>query len=320
MTKEIFNRYGDGGEEITKALGLITSGVTFDKWEPLLSFGMREVCMIIGDTPIEAICRYYLTEEIPDGVEDREWMAEAVKYLQKCVAYFTWIRIIPTLDAQHDENGRSRRLGENEKGLTALQEWKDEENIKRLAYEAAEDLLEHLEHGGYPFWTDSARYKMRRSLLIHNREEFDRYYYIGSHRLYHTMVPIICEVQNAQIAPVTGVKRMDLLTASDLQTEQKIGELCRRALALLTIKKAIERLPVEVIPEGVVQIQQSAPVNSRLKAEQSARREVTATLQADADNILRQISAIVAEMDADTCDAEDVGIFGPIAHSKGFSF
>ena len=56
--------------------------------------------------------------------------------MQQAVAMFTWLKVIPTLDAQHGTAGRGKHLGENETGMTALQEFKDEENIRNLAYEA----------------------------------------------------------------------------------------------------------------------------------------------------------------------------------------
>jgi hypothetical protein len=36
--------------------------------------------------------------------------------VQQSVALFTWLKIIPTLDAQHGNTGRQKRLGEHEKG------------------------------------------------------------------------------------------------------------------------------------------------------------------------------------------------------------
>ena len=57
---------------------------------------------------------------------------------QRAVAYFAWVKVVPTLDAQHGGSGRQRKLGENEKGLTALQEYKDEMNILNLAYESVD--------------------------------------------------------------------------------------------------------------------------------------------------------------------------------------
>ena len=37
--------------------------------------------------------------------------------------------------------------------------------------------------------------------MIRNKAEFDRYYTIGSHRLYFTLLPLIREVQDTEIAP-----------------------------------------------------------------------------------------------------------------------
>ena len=123
---KLFNRDGNGSAEIVAAVGLISNGISFDKWEPVLPFGIRDVEAIVGHEAVVSLADFYKNSQVPDGV-DVDVAAEVLGYLQQAVAYFAWLKIIPTLDAQHDETGRSRRLGENEKGLTALQEFKDEE-------------------------------------------------------------------------------------------------------------------------------------------------------------------------------------------------
>ncbi len=316
---KLFNVQADGSSEITAAIGLISNDVDFSKWEPVLPLGIREVTAIIGPEPVKALADFYTGATEPD--EDRSPEATAaLKYLQQAVALFTWLKIIPTLDAQHDGTGRSRRLGENEKGLTALQEFKDEQNILRLAYEATDALIELMDRAAFPFWTKSRKYNLRRGLLIQSKEEFDEYYNIGSHRLFVTLLPIIREVQGAQVAPVLGSKYLSLLlSGEDSEITGLLKEPAARAVALLTMQKAIERLPVEVIPEGVVQIQQSQPVNSRLRAEQSARAAVAASLGADAKKYIENIQDTVAQLDAEG-ETPDHTMPGPIVHSKGMSF
>ncbi len=282
---KLFNIQDDGSREIVAAIGLISSDVDFSKWEPVLPLGIRDVTAIIGPEPVNALAEFYAGD--PDGYPA---VAAALKYLQQAVALFTWLKIIPTLDAQHDGTGRSRRLGENEKGLTALQEFKDEQNILRLAYEATDALIEIMDREAFPFWIESRKYNLRKGLLIQSKEEFDEYYNIGSHRLFVTLLPIIREVQGAQVAPVLGRKYLNLLlSGEDSEITALLKVPAARAVALLTMQKAIERLPVEVIPEGVVQIQQSQPVNSRLRAEQTARAAVAASLGADAKNYIENI-------------------------------
>lgn len=316
---KLFNIQADGSSEITAAIGLISNDVDFSKWEPVLPLGIREVTAIIGPEPVKALADFYAGTISPgeDGSPDP---TTALKYLQQAVALFTWLKIIPTLDAQHDSTGRSRRLGENEKGLTALQEFKDEQNILRLAYEATDALIEIMDREAFPFWIESQKYRLRKGLLIQSKEEFDEYYNIGSHRLFVTLLPIIREVQGAQIAPVLGRKYLSLLlSGEDSEITDLLKEPAARAVALLTMQKAIERLPVEVIPEGVVQIQQSQPVNSRLRAEQSARAAVAASLGADAKKYIENIQDAVAQLDAEG-ETPDHSMPGPIVHSKGMSF
>ena len=311
---KLFDRDGNGSEEITAAVGIISNGITFDKWRPLIPFGIRDVVAIVGREPVEALADYY-----ENGESDDAAMADALAYLQQAVAFFTWLKIIPTLDAQHGDTGRAKSLGENEKGLTALQEFKDEENILRLAYEATDALVEALDREAFPFWIESPKYRQREGLLIRSKEEFDNYYIIGSHRLFVTLLPIIREVQGATVAPVLGKYLTPILSGVDSDTFSLMKGTAARAVALLTMQKAVERLPIEVIPEGIVQIQQSQPVKSRLRAEQSARASVASSLGADANRALEYLQQLVAQLDADGAEV-DTSITGPIVHSKGMSF
>lgn len=316
---KLFNIQDDGSREIVNAIGLISDDVDFSKWEPVLPLGIRDVTAIIGPEPVNALAKFY-AGDIAAATDGSPAATDALKYLQQAVALFTWLKIIPTLDAQHDGTGRSRRLGENEKGLTALQEFKDEQNILRLAYEATDALIEIMDREAFPFWVKSRKYNLRKGLLIQSKEEFDEYYNIGSHRLFVTLLPIIREVQGAQVAPVLGRKYLSLLlSGEDSEITDLLKEPAARAVALLTMQKAIERLPVEVIPEGVVQIQQSQPVNSRLRAEQSARAAVAASLGADAKKYIENIQDTVAQLDAKG-ETPDHTMPGPIVHSKGMSF
>lgn len=309
---ELFNRNNNGAEEIVAAVGMIANNISFDVWEPVLPLALRDVAAIIGREAVGGICQFY------DDNDPAPARRRAVQLLQQSVALFAWLKLIPTLDAQHDATGRSRRLGENEKGLTALQEFKDEENIRRMAYEAVDALVELLELEQFMFWVTSPKYRQRQGLLINSKEAFDEYYHIGSHRLFITLLPILREVQSTELEPVVG----PALFADMLDGAEQTARLCdpaARALCLLTMKKAVERLPVEVIPEGVVQVQQSQPIKSRLRAEQTARQTVAASLAKDAQRMLDRIQAIVADINGPT-ETPAASFSSPIPHSKGMTF
>ncbi|PWB00619.1 hypothetical protein C5O23_12310, partial [Duncaniella muris] len=193
------------------------------------------------------------------------------------------------------------------------------QTLAPFPYEATDALVEALDREAFPFWIESPKCRQREGLLIRSKEEFDNYYIIGSHRLFVTLVPIIREVQGATVAPVLGKYLAPILSGEDSDTFTLMKATAARAVALLTMQKAVERLPVEVIPEGIVQVQQSQPVKSRLRAEQSARASVAASLGADATRALEYLQQLVAQLDADG-EEVDTSITGPIVHSKGMSF
>lgn len=310
---KLFNKDNNGAEEIVAAVGIISNDIAFDKWEPILPLGLRDLRAIIGSEPINGLDDFYR-----NGIED-EKKQEALFLARQAVTFFTWLKMIPTLDAQHDGAGRGKRLGENEKGLTALQEFKDEENIRRLAYEAVDALIEVMDLAEFDFWENSEKKKGLDRLLIRNKNTFDQYYTIGSHRLFISLIPIIREVQSAHVMPIVGRERFEMLLKGDTSLPDALIEQCCRPIALLTMAKAVERFPVEVLPEGIVQVNQSAPVSQRLRAEKEARDAVADSLTSDANRYLVNLQDTIKELDAQG-EAVDYFIAKPIEHSKGITF
>ena len=86
----------------------------------------------------------------------------------------------------------------------------------------------------------------------------------------------------------------------------------------MAVKKAVERLPVEVIPEGIVQVQQTGTIKEKLRAEKEAK-SVADSLQADADRYLQELQDTVAALDA-APEEVDFYVSGPTLQSKGITF
>ena len=228
MTR-LFNKGGDGAGEIVRVLGLIDNDLDFTKWEPILPLGIRDLQAIIGTEPIDAVDKYYREDHA--DVRETDSMAETLRLMQQAVAMFTWLKVIPTLDAQHGTAGRGKHLGENETGMTALQEFKDEENIRNLAYEAVDALVELLDREKFDFWINGIKKKAINRLLIQNKETFDEYYNIGSHRLFLVLIPMIREVQDGQIIPVITRSRYNKLIEGDTVLMEKLLESYRYSRA-----------------------------------------------------------------------------------------
>ena len=156
-------------------------------------------------------------------------------------------------------------------------------------------------------------------LLIKDKETFDLYYHTGSHRLFLTLVPMIREVQEDHIIPILTRDRFDRLLQGDATLTAKLMDAARRPLALLAIKKAVERLPIEILPTGIVQVQQSATVRDKVRAEKAARESVAAALAADAAAQLEKLTDLVMELEAGETPV-DYHVNGPTLQTKGITF
>ena len=180
--KLIFDKDSNGTQELVDALGLIDVRTDFSKWKPYIPLSIRRLTAIIGQEVYDKVLDFYQSASVdPDGK-----LTRLLGMVQQSVALFTWLKIIPTLDAQHGNTGRQKRLGEHEKGLTALQEYKDEANILSQAYESVDALIAYLEQEKFDFWIQSPKRKAVSELLLNSKEAFDFYYVTGSHRLFLT--------------------------------------------------------------------------------------------------------------------------------------
>ena len=312
MITKLFNRDGDGDKELVNVLGLIDRDLEFSKWEPILPLATKELVSIIGPEPVTALDAYYRDDTKTQADADKDW-DEALRLAQQAIAMFAWIKVIPTLDAQHSTAGRGKHLGENEHGMTAVQEFKDEENIRSMAYQAVDALVAEMEAQAFSWWTSSKKYQQLQSLLIRDKDTFDEYFVIGSHRLFLTLIPMMREVQDAYILPIIGLDRMNALLEGSSDLPPYLIHMVQRPLALLAMKRAVERLPVEVLPDGIVQVQQVGMVRDRMKAEQQARNSVAQNLGKDADEFLNMLSNAIQKMEADAKVIDEPDYYVPQA-------
>ena len=321
MITKLFNRDGLGSEELVNVLGLIDRDLEFTKWEPILPLATKELVSIIGPEPVAALDSYYRDDTKTQADADKDW-DEALRLAQQAIAMFAWIKVIPTLDAQHSTAGRGKHLGENEHGMTAVQEFKDEENIRSMAYQAVDALVAEMEEKAFSWWTSSKKHQQLQTLLIRDKDTFDEFFVIGSHRLFLTLIPMIREVQDAYLVPILGYQRMSALLDGTSDLPANILPMVQRPLALLAMKRAVERLPIEVLPDGIVQVQQVGMVRDRMKAEQQARNSVAQNLSKDAEEFLNILTNAIQTIDAEAKRIDEPDYYVPQAtvQKTGISF
>ena len=125
-------------------------------------------------------------------------------------------------------------------------------------------------------------------------------------------------MQDRYIVPIITRKRYEQLLSGNELGEDFNDAVCR-PLALLTMQKAVERLPVEVLPDGVVQVQQAGTVKEKIKAEAEARKAVSKSLGDDAGKDLVALQDFIAAIEAEP-DEPDLYLPKATIQSKGITF
>lgn len=305
----IFNKNGNGAEEIHRLVGMIDSDLDFNKWEPWLKAATRQITSVAGKEVFDAAYLFYHTGVIEGITDQDELLTVFLEKVQTSNVLFAWLKIIPTLDAQHGNAGRQKRIAENERGLTAVEQYKDESNILNLAYDSLDDLLDFLtiNAGKLPFWTDSQVYKAMQVLIIPDFATFDGFYTISSFRLFVTILPWIREVQDNDLIPVMKRDRMDTFLKALKKNDSELADYERKLVALkdkiyrpvvlLSMVKAFKRLPVQAIPEGLVQVQIVGTVKERLRATESAIKSQIANLTDDAKDAMNSLEIELSNLE-----------------------
>lgn len=305
----IFDKDGKGAQEVHDVIGMIDAELKFHKWKPWLSHTTRQITSVIGKDVFSKIVELYKSDT------SEELDLELIRKVQTSNTLFAWLKIIPTLDAQHGNTGRQKRLGESEKGLTAEEQFKDENNILTLAYESLDSLLDFLNENikTFDFWEKSEVYKSMSGLLISDFRTFNQYYTIDSFRLFIAILPWIKESQDVNIIPVLTLQGLEQFKAALAKKETgrtdqdkqwiALQNFIYRPLVLFSMLLAFKRLPVQAIPEGLVQVQIVGTVKERMRATESAIKQQILNLSNDADKALDILINELAKLNDESLDS-----------------
>lgn len=320
----LFNKNSNGGTELVELLGFIDATTNFSKWSTWIELSVRQVTGLTGNAVFKLAEDHYLSEHYkyevtgtPDetttpkksDIDGWARLDTLVRKIQLPNALFAYVRLLPSLDAGHSNAGRKRVTGDTERGLTAVEAYKDETNILNLAYEGMEDLLLFLEEQKIQQWLDSEVRKSTGNLLIPNLETFNFYFKIDSARMYYTLLPMIRDVQDDLIAPaLTNARVTAMLEAmkADTPTDEQIvlltllKEYVRRPMALATISLALQRLPVDLLPDGIVQTQIIGTVKEKLVATENTRSMLIRSLNETVDEKMGALQEQIAVLTGQT--------------------
>jgi len=331
----IFNNTNNGSKELRELLGFIDSSTNFDKWKTWIGLSVRQITQLTGTALYTIAENHYKSANYEnteakapaEGQPAYSVLDELVHRFQLANALFAYVRLLPSLDAGHSNGGRKKTLGDTERALTAVEAYKDESNILNLAYEAMEALIEYAETNKINEWITSPARKTTETLLIQNAETFNQYFRLNSVRMFYTLVPMISDVQRQHIAPATGTQLItDMLAAQSATTPtdaQKklivvLKDHIRPAMVASTMALALERLPIEIFPEGLLQTQVIGTVKEKLAANEETRKNMIASFTADFQRKMSAMQDQISLINGTT--PEEVHIIEPKPVGSGFRF
>ena len=244
----LFNKDNNGSEEISILTGNYYANNDFDKIATDIETATRDVSRIVGKEVIKEAENLYQQSTLEN--------IDLVKLVQRPIAILATLRIMQKNDISHENSGRKVKIDASSEKIPW--EWQIENDNKLMLeehYRAMDLLIEYLEETSNESWINSDQYKNTQKLFIKSAIEFDRYFPIdSSSRMFVLLSPFLREAERRYLKPVLGNDYDRLRLKEDLtEKEIELLDYIKAPLPLLTMAIAIRRMPLAVIPFGVIQ-------------------------------------------------------------------
>ncbi|MDR1436707.1 MAG: hypothetical protein LBI65_01175 [Candidatus Symbiothrix sp.] len=287
----IFNKDNKGTDELRTITGDYYASNKFDKISTDIELAAEELIKITGREVYEKAEEHYNHPKKEDGLTDK-----LVSHIRLPVALWATLQMYRKNDVGHNDDGRKIKIDpEHEKLPWEWQLKRDDEIHLDNYYKAVDRLVAFLDANseGIPEWKNSPQRKTAHSLFLKNAEVFDNYFPIDkSGRLFVILLPFIKNAQRRFIKPALGEDYNRLLAGTGLsENDSDVLESACGALALMAFSLAIRRLPLGLIPSGVIRnyVSQSQTMNASQPATVSEVRALSEWLTDDAEEMLNEM-------------------------------
>jgi hypothetical protein len=244
----LFNKDGNGSQEVKDLLGWINRDMRFDDLKSDIKLETPRLIEYIGDAAYEEIVTNYELETTPEEYTD------IIEYAQLFILCLAYLSYASNNDLQHGNNGRKQYKADNESAAWEWQIKADEGATMRRAYKALDRLIDLLNKESVQEWLDSYAFTKSQNLLIPSTDVFDNIHPIdNSGQLYYRMVP---QMESIETEMVNAMLDSDLInrlkTATDLSADEKLIKLqAQRVTAFHTLSKAYQTFPLEMFPGDI---------------------------------------------------------------------
>lgn len=310
----LFNKNSKGTEELRKLISFLYKATKFEDIEPDLQIAHEEMEAIVGTEVMQAAEAHYLLPKYEAPVtESEKLLTKLVNHLQLPIAYLAYKEYAATNDISHDVNGRKMVLDPESEKMPF--EWlleRDDQAILNKAYKTTDRLIKFLDDNfeNAPIsttWATSEAYGLSKSCFINSAAEFDAIFPIEkSRRFFLAVLPLMKENELLRIRPVLGTTLFDAMKEKikdkDLSLKEKaLLPFINVPLVLMTMRDAVKRLSVQVLPNGVFQNYTSDRVtqNSKAPALANAKTAIITSLDADIKEHMKLLQAQITKLNAD---------------------
>lgn len=252
----IFNRDHNGAEELRDLTGNYYANNEFNKIKSDIKVATYHLCKIVGDAVYARALQAYTNQEA-SGTDEGQIadVAKFVELVQRPIAIMATLQMYRKNDVSHEDSGRKVVVASD--GTDKIPwEWqldRDDAIHMEEYYQAVEQLIDYLNKTQLKEWMESEPKRLADTLLIRSGREFDKYFPIqSSERMYLLLVGFIREVQIRHIRPAYGADKWDALLKERSTPESEVRFAACKATALLSMSLALLRMPLQLIPGGVV--------------------------------------------------------------------
>jgi hypothetical protein len=308
----IFNKNQNGADELKSLLGFVFASNSFDNIATDISLAERKIKMLIGQTIWSLAETHYQGDDYlsTDNDADKKKLDALVQAIQLPVAYLAVASYAPHADVTHSDKGRQIMVGEKEKPAFEWQIERDNKALRAKAAETTDILLEVIETDFIDAWKETPEFAAIKQRLIPSAREFDKIFPINQSRaLYIALGPFMAEVERLRILPAVGQANFDkllnllkgetLTPPDDVNIPLLLARL-RPPLAFFTLAAGVQRLSIELLPDGIVQSFESERMTQRASrpAEQADRWELSRRLTDEAERMMLGVQDQVSRLAA----------------------
>lgn len=288
-----------GQKELSELLGFLDVDIKYAKLKSKLISASNDVISVIGKEMYAAAVTEY--KKADDDAGKNEDLIFSVRYP---IAIQAYRKFAPHNDLSHTNKGRINRVEENEKTPFEWMIHLDNIALERSYYEALDDLIKYLDEN-IDAWKETDAFKKTHNLFIRTADQFDDIFPIGNSRLLMLkLAPGIRKAEDNEIKPRIGKELFEVMKQQLKDNSEDINEelllKIREACVFYSMAWAMQRMSVQLFPEGVLQgfVSDRMTINSRKPSEKNDAAATAQFFTYDADSLLLKIEDMIAAINA----------------------